>query len=89
MGVSFDAPSKNQAWAEAEDFEFELWTDSEENTLAVAYGAASSSSSSAASRITVLLDEAGTWLLTYEGINADIGAHPAQVLEDCEALFGP
>ena len=85
VGVSFDSPSRNSAWAEDEGFQFELWTD-EDRTLAVTYGAANSTSARFADRVTVLLDADGNQLLEYEV--SSIGTHPADVLEDCEALFG-
>ena len=86
VGVSFDPPGRNSAWAADEGFQFELWTD-DDRTLAVTYGAASSTSASFANRITVLLDAEGNQVLEYEV--SSIGTHPADVLEDCEALFGP
>jgi hypothetical protein len=44
------------------------------------------SSSGFASRVTKILDASGTLVLEYEV--SSIGTHPAQVLEDCIALFG-
>lgn len=84
--MSFDSPEKNAAWAEDEGFAFELWTDSEDRTLAQAYGAASSSSAAYADRVTVLLDAEGRLLLEYEV--GGIATHPGQVLSDCQQLFG-
>lgn len=86
VGVSFDSPEKNQAWAEREGFEFELWTDTDK-TLAVHYGAASSTSAFVPDRITKILDRNGDLVLEYLGVS--VGTHPALVLEDCEKLFGP
>lgn len=86
MGVSFDSPEKNKDWADDEGFEFELWSD-EERALAVYYGAASSTSATWADRITVLMDEDGDVVLEYRE-NVNVGTHPAQVLEDCQTLFG-
>lgn len=37
-------------------------------------------------RISVLLDENGEVLLEY--LQPGVDTHPAQVLEDCQALFG-
>ena len=85
VGVSFDDPATNRAWAEDEGFGFELWTD-EDKTLALYYGAANSPSAGFASRVTKILDASGTLVLEYEV--SSIGTHPAQVLEDCIALFG-
>ena len=50
------------------------------------YGAASQGSFFP-SRITVLLDKSGEVLLEYTK-NIDVGTHPAQVLSDCDLLFG-
>ncbi len=85
VGVGFDEPSRNRSWAEDEGYAFELWTDSDK-TLAVAYGSVSSTSASYPGRITVLIDADGEQLLDYSV--SDLGTHPAQVLEDCQALFG-
>lgn len=85
VGVSFDDPDTNRAWADREGFGFELWTD-DDKTLALYYGAASSPSAGFASRVTKILDASGTLVLEYEV--SSIGTHPAQVLEDCIALFG-
>jgi peroxiredoxin len=85
--VSFDSPSENQAWAEEEDFLFELWSD-EDRELALYYGAASTPNAVAAARITMLLDDQGRQLLEYTSA-INVGTHPAQVLADCQALFAP
>ena len=84
VGVSFDSPSKNQAWAEKEGYEFELWTDDDDHTLAETYGA--NSNGFFADRITVILDDEGTLVLEYAV--SSVGTHPSQVLSDCEQLFG-
>jgi peroxiredoxin len=86
VGAGLDTPSANQAWAEAEKFQFELWTD-EDKTLGTTYGALSSTSDSSVKRVTMLLDEKGELLLEYTAA-IDVGTHPALVLEDCEILFG-
>lgn len=86
VGVSFDAPAKNQAWAEDEGFAFDLWSD-DARVLALTYGAADSATQSAASRITVLLDPLGDLALEYtSGIS--VGTHPSDVLADCQVLWG-
>lgn len=85
VGVSFDAPEDNQAWAEEQDYAFELWTD-DERALALAYGAADSASQAFADRVTVILDERGALVLVYESVG--VGIHPRYVLEDCQILFG-
>ncbi len=86
VGVSFDEPEVNQAWAEEEGFSFDLWTD-DDRTLALAYGAATSASQPYASRKTVILDAEGELVLVYDSVS--VSAHPADVLEDCQILFGP
>ena len=85
--MSFDSPAENEAWADEEGFQFELWSD-DDRDLAVYYGAASSPSAFAASRITMLLDDSGAQLLEYTS-SINVGTHPHQVLEDCQQLFGP
>jgi peroxiredoxin Q/BCP len=85
VGVSFDSPSENQAWALEEGFQFDLWSD-DGRELALYYGAASSAGQAFASRITVLLDEDGNLLLEYPFVS--VGTHPQEVLEDCQLLFG-
>jgi len=87
VGVSYGTVSQLAEWAEEEEFEYELWSD-DDRTLAVHYGAAASTSDWAPSRITVLLDRHGNHLLSYEVDLFGIGSHPADVLADCEAIFG-
>lgn len=84
MGVSFDDPEANQAWAEDEGFQYELWTD-DSRALALTYGAAATESQPYAQRVTVLLDASGDLVLKYN-VGADIATHPGQVLEDIETL---
>lgn len=85
VGVSFDSPETNLDWSQDELFEFELWSDLD-RVLALHYGAATSSTARAAARITVLLDHEGSLLLTYDP--ASPASNPAQVLSDCQQLFG-
>jgi peroxiredoxin len=85
IGVSFDSPSKNDEWAIDEGFEFDLWSDLDRD-LALYYGAATSPTQGAASRVTKVLDANGDLVLEYD-VNF-VGTHPAQVLHDCEFLFG-
>ncbi len=86
VGVSFDEPETNQEWAEEEGFSFELWTD-DDRTLALTYGAATSADQAYASRKTMILDQDGALVLVYDSVG--VSAHPQDVLEDCEILFGP
>jgi peroxiredoxin len=86
VGASFDSPSENQGFKDEEGFEYELWSDLGRE-LALHYEAASSESQNNADRRTVVLDAQGRQLLRYDpGLN--FGAHPAEVLEDCQTLFG-
>ena len=84
--MGFDAPERTAPWVEREEFPFEIWTD-QEKTLALYYGAATQSSS-VPNRITKILDAEGTLILEYENIGFGIATHPAQVLNDCQLLFG-
>lgn len=86
VGVSFDEPEVNQAWAEEEGFAFELWTD-DDRTLALTYGAATRPDQAAPSRKTFILDAEGDLVLVYDSVG--VSAHPQEVLEDCQLLFGP
>jgi len=81
--VSFDQPAANQSWAEAQSFLFELWSD-DNKTLAQYYGAGTGTY---ANRVTKLLDDEGVLILEYNTVSA--GSHPADVLSDCQAIFGP
>lgn len=86
VGVSFDSPAVNEAWAEDEGFNFDLWTD-DDKTLALTYGAASSADQRYADRKTFILDADGYLVLEYETVGPT--SSPEQVLQDCTALFGP
>ena len=86
IAVGFDSPAANQAWAEDQSYLYEIWSD-DDKTLALAFGAAASASQSFPGGVTVILDENGDVWLGYN-VGADIPTHPAEVLEDCERLFG-
>jgi len=85
IGASFDDPADNASFAEAQSYEYELWSDLD-RTLAMHYGAASSETQAMASRITVLLDAEGVLRVVYNPASASSNAQ--DVLEDCELLFG-
>jgi peroxiredoxin len=87
VGVSFDETDALAAWAADEGFQYELWQDTD-RTLALHFGAVDSSSDWAPDRISVLLDGDGRQILKYSVSAFGIGDHPADVLADCEALFG-
>mgnify|MGYP001247670277 CR=1 FL=1 len=87
VGVGFQGPSKTAPWVEQEGFQYEIWTDSNK-TLAETYDSEFSSGQGFANRVTVVLDANGTVLLEYpSSMTSNIGAHPQQVLEDCQKVF--
>jgi peroxiredoxin len=86
VGVSFDPPQINATFAAKNNFQYPLWTDSKKE-LALHYGAAFGPTALFASRVTVVIDAAGQWLLTYFP-SGDLSKHPEKVLEDCEKIFG-
>ena len=85
--MSFDPPEENQAWAEDQGFPYELWSDVD-RTLAGHFGAIRSPTQTWPDRVTKILDCEGVLQLEYVG-GISVGAHPAEVLADCEELFGP
>lgn len=85
VGASFNDPERNATWIADQNYQYEVWTDTNK-TLAVAFGAASSSSF-VPSRVTVILNAQGQAEVIYDPVS-DIGNHPAQVLSDCRTLFG-
>lgn len=86
VGVGWDNPDKTGPWVEREGFQFEIWTDSEQ-TLSYYYGAADESSW-VPDRVTKVLDAQGNLVLEYNDIGLAVTTHPAQVLNDCQILFG-
>ncbi len=84
VGVSYDSPEANLAWAIDEGFQYELWTDTNRE-LATAYGAGPTLS--AAKRVTMLLDSDGDLVLEYLNVNAEIGTSPQLLLADIDALW--
>jgi peroxiredoxin Q/BCP len=84
VGVSFNKPEKNAEWAAHEGFQFPLWTD-QDKALALRYGSISTRLAPVPGRVTVILDREGRLVKRYDDV--DVGTHPAEVLEDCEALF--
>lgn len=83
--MGLDDPETNQAWAEEEGYEYEIWTDNDK-VLGITYGALTDESDSSVKRLTRLLDENGDLVLEYNDI--DVGASPSEILSDCQALFG-
>ncbi len=81
--MSWGTPEAGKAWADAQKFGFEIWSDTGK-ALSTHYGAAGFKPFP--SRITMLLGRDGELLLEYkDGI--DVGTHPADVLADIKALF--
>lgn len=84
VAVSFGTPAQNTSWIDDQKYRFEVWQDADK-TLAVHFGAAQASSM-VPKRITKVLDAQGNLVLEYvDGV--DVGTHPADVLDDCKALF--
>ena len=84
VGIGFQEPNVNLAWAEEEGFQYEIWTDTNRD-LSLHYGAITSTSSFFPNRVTRLLDTDGSLLLEYNDV--DFGTNPRLVLEDCKLLF--
>jgi peroxiredoxin len=85
VGVSFNKPEKNASWVTNQEFQYEVWSDSE-RSLAMMLGAATKADQGMPSRVTRVLDAEGRVVLSYDQVK--VGSHPEQVLEDCRALFG-
>jgi thioredoxin-dependent peroxiredoxin len=85
VGISYDTPEENRAFAEAEQFPFRLLSDTDRR-IAQAYGAANPPDSDWASvpkRLTYLIDAGGTVQKIYKV--KDVTAHPQDVLNDIVA----
>jgi peroxiredoxin Q/BCP len=88
VGVSFDTPEDNRAFAEKNGFPFRLLSDVD-RTIGELYEtkrAPEEQSPEYAKRRTYLIDPEGRIAKAYRV--TDIPAHPAQVLEDFRALAG-
>jgi len=79
LGVSFDTPATNAAFAKQESFPFRLLSDTD-RTLATAVGAADSPSQSTAKRISYLVGPDGKVLKAYGSV--DPNHHADEVLQD-------
>ena len=86
VGAGFSSPEVNIGWADAQGFQYELWTDADE-TLATHYDALMKNEKWP-NRHAYLLDETGQAIIFYEGA-VSVGADPHRVLADAEDLFGP
>ena len=86
VGASFNGPNKNANWIANQNYEYEVWSDTNK-TLAIHYGSVDGKLSLVPGRVTVVLDADGDLILEYlEGTGA--GGHPQEALEDCQAIFG-
>ena len=83
LGVSFDSPEKNRAFAEKNNLPFLLLSD-KDHEVAEAVGA-SRALLPFAKRISYLVDEGGIVLKTYPKV--DPATHAQEVLEDYQALL--
>ena len=85
MGVGFGEPWFNANWVENQGYQYEIWSD-DNRDLALYYGAVSSATALFPNRVTRLLNANGELLLEYNNVN--VNTSPAQVLADCQELFG-
>ena len=84
IGAGSDTPAANQAWAEHENYAFDIWTDDPAHVLGTTYGAWDGAGHYA--RLTRLLGPDGSVLLEYD-VGFGIGTHPEDVLADCLKLY--
>ena len=86
VGISFDTPEKNKAFAEAENFPYRLLSDVD-HAVGEAYGTARPPDhdwAAVARRRTYLIDPDGVVRKVYDV--KDFGGHPEEVLTDLRAL---
>jgi len=79
VGVSFDTPEDNSAFADKHQFGFPLLSDTD-HAVAIAYGACSGADARYPDRVSFLIDEHGTIEKVYDQV--DPRDHPARVLAD-------
>ena len=79
VGVSFDTPEDNAAFAQKHPFGFPLLSDSD-HAVAIAYGACSGADARYPERVSFLIDERGMIEKVYDQV--DPRDHPARVLAD-------
>ena len=84
-GVSFDPVEENASFAKKFDFPYPLLCDTE-RTMAVAYGAAKGLKDEYPARRSVLIDEEGMVLKTFDAV--DPARHPGEVLAELDAAGG-
>jgi peroxiredoxin Q/BCP len=83
LGVSFDTPEENAAFAKKFGFPYPLLSDADRR-MALAYGAADDASARTARRVSCLIDEHGKVLKHYLQVAAR--EHPGEVLADLADL---
>jgi peroxiredoxin Q/BCP len=79
VGISFDSPEDNAAFARKYEFGFPLLSDSD-HAVAIAYGACSGAGARYPERMSFLIDERGAIERVYDQV--DPRDHPARVLAD-------
>jgi peroxiredoxin Q/BCP len=79
VGVSFDTPEDNAAFADKHQFGFPLLSDPD-HAVAIAYGACSGAEARYPDRVSFLIDEHGVIEKVYDQV--DPRDHPARVLAD-------
>ena len=81
LGISFDTPDENAAFARKFDFGFPLLCDTDRK-IGLAYGACDDVEAEAPRRISYLIDPKGRIEQVYPKVAP--AEHPAQVLADLE-----
>ena len=82
VGVSFDTPAENAAFAKKYDFPFPLISDTDRK-VGMAYGACDSPKDEYARRIAYVIDENGRIQEAHEKVSA--GSYPHEQLERLQA----
>ena len=88
LGISFDTPEENAAFAEAEGFPYRLLSDAD-RTIGESYGAKKGADEDWPDfprRVSILIDPEGNVARTYTV--KDVAAHPGEVLADIAAHTG-
>ena len=88
VGISFDTPEKNKAFADNEGFPYRLLSDVD-HAVGEAYGTARPPDddwAAVACRLTFLIDPDGVVRKVYDV--KDFGGHPDEVLADLQQLGG-
>lgn len=83
VGISFDSPEDNAAFARRYEFGFPLLSDAA-HTVAIAYGACAGADARYPERVSFLIDEHGVIERVYDQV--DPRDHPARVLADVLGL---